>query len=142
MKLLNLFSKNKSSWLNETDELSLFANDIHSDTFFSEVEKLNDVNKKFQKGFNLLHLACEYHNLKLATRLLERNIHVDDKNKFGNTPLWIAVFNSKGRYELVDLLLSFNADPNSVNNAGNSPIKFAETIGDETLIRKLRDSAR
>nr|WP_223845645.1 ankyrin repeat domain-containing protein [Flavobacterium selenitireducens] len=126
--------------MNEVDELNLFENDLQNDIFLAEVEKLNDINKKFQKGFNLLHFACEYDCKKLANKLIERNINIEERNIFGNTPLWIAVFNSKGNYDLVDLLLFHNADPNSINKAGNSPLKFAETIGDEILIQKLKNA--
>jgi len=142
MGLFNYFKRrdteNGSLTLNDTDELNLFENDIHSDSFLSEVEKLVNVNKKFQKGLNLLHFACEFGNIKLATKLIERNIDIEEKNIYGNTPLWVAVFNSKGKYDMVDLLLSFNANPNSVNKAGNSPLKFAETLGDLALIQKLK----
>ncbi|RYY13195.1 MAG: ankyrin repeat domain-containing protein, partial [Chitinophagaceae bacterium] len=58
-------------------------------------------------------------------------------NIYGNTPLWIAVFNSKGKYEMVDLLLSYHANPHSLNDAGNTPLKFATTIDDKILIKKL-----
>ena len=61
-----------------------------------------------------------------------------EKNDFGNTPLWTAVFNANGNYELVELLLKHGANPNSVNNADNTPLKFAETIQDEELIKKLK----
>ena len=100
---------------------------------------MKDINKKYQKGLNLLHFACEYSNIKLAKELLERNINIEEKNIYGNTPLWTAVFNSKGKYEMVDLLLSYNANPNSINNADNTPLKFATTIDDKILINKLTE---
>lgn len=87
---------------------------------------------------NLLYFAAEYGELKLAAELLELRINVDEKNDFGNTPLWTAAFNAKGNYELVELLLRHGANPNSVNNTDNTPLKFAETIQDEELIKKLK----
>lgn len=143
MGLFN-FSKKKvgtesnTNGLNEAKELNLFEDNLDSLEFLKKVRNLKDIDKKFQKGLNLLHFAAEYGELKLATELLELGIKVDEKNDFGNTPLWTAVFNAKGNYELVELLLKHGANPNSVNNADNTPLKFAETIQDEKLIKKIK----
>lgn len=143
MRILSYFKKSKKTEekgtsLDEEKEINLFQHDIQSESFLQKVSDLTNVNKKYQKGFNLLHFACEYNNIKLAKELLERQINIEEKNIYGNTPLWIAVFNSNGKYEMVDLLLSYNANSNSVNNANNTPLKFAITIDDEILIQKLR----
>ena len=142
MKIFNYFKKREKeteskALLNKEDEINLFENEIHSEMFLQKVRELKNVNKKYQKGLNLLHFACQYNSIKLAKELLERKINIGQKDIYGNTPLWTAVFNVKGKYEMVDLLLSFNADPNSVNNAGNTPLKFAITIDDKVLIQKL-----
>jgi len=141
MKMFRYFKKSKTaakSSLEEEKQIDLFQNDIDSETFLQKVKELENVNKKYQKGFTLLHFACEYNNIKLAKELLERQINIEEKNIYGNTPLWIAVFNSNGNYDMVDLLLSYNANPNSVNNADNTPLKFAITIDDKILIQKLK----
>lgn len=141
MKIFNYFKKKETSIsLNEMEEINLFGNDIHSESFLEKVKELKEVNKKFQEGLNLLHFACEYTHVNLAKELIKRDINIEEKNDFGNTPLWFAVFNSRGNYELVDLLLLHNANPNSVNNANNTPLKFAETIGDTILINKLKEA--
>ena len=143
MGLFN-FSKKKAgvesetNGLNDEKELNLFQDSLESPEFLKKIKNLKDINKKFQKGLNLLHFAAEYGELKLATELLDLGIKVDEKNDFGNTPLWTAVFNANGNYELVELLLKHGANPNSVNNADNTPLKFAETIQDEELIKKLK----
>lgn len=145
MKIFNYFKKSDiktetKSLLDEEKEINLFENDIHSEMLLQKVRELKNVNKKYQKGFNLLHFACEYNNSQLAKELLERKINIEGKNIYGNTPLWTAVFNAKGKYEMVDLLLSFNANPNSVNNADNTPLKFAITLDDKILIQKLTEA--
>ena len=141
MKMFRYFKKSKTaakSSLEEEKQIDLFQNDIDSETFLQKVKELENVNEKYQKGFTLLHFACEYNNIKLAKELLERQINIEEKNIYGNTPLWIAVFNSNGNYDMVDLLLSYNANPNSINNADNTPLKFAITIDDKILIQKLK----
>jgi ankyrin repeat protein len=145
MKIFNYLKKREikteaKPLLDEEKEINLFENEIHSEIFLQKVRELKNVNKKYQKGFNLLHFACEYNNIKLAKELLERKINIEEKNIYGNTPLWTAVFNAKGKYEMVDLLLSFNANPNSVNNADNTPLKFAVTLDDKILIQKLTEA--
>ncbi|WP_316635707.1 ankyrin repeat domain-containing protein [uncultured Flavobacterium sp.] len=145
MKILNYFKKSeatteKKTSMNEEKEINLFENDIHSENFLQKVRELKNINKKYQKEFNLLHFACQYNNIQLAKELLERQINIEEKNIYGNTPLWIAVFNSNGNYEIVELLLSYNANPNSVNNVNNTPLKFAITIDDKILIQKLMET--
>ena len=144
MKIFDYFKKGKAKTeinplLDEDKEINLFENDIHSEFFLQKVREIKDINKKYQKGLNLLHFACEYNNIELAKELLERKINIEEKNIYGNTPLWTAVFNSNGKHEMVDLLLSYNANPNSINNANNTPLKFATTIDDKILINKLRE---
>jgi ankyrin repeat protein len=145
MKIFNYLKKREiktetKSLLDEEKEINLFENEIHSEMFLQKVRELKNVNKKYQKGLNLLHFACEYNNIQLAKELLERKINIEEKNIYGNTPLWTAVFNAKGKYEIVDLLLSFNANPNSINNADNTPLKFAITLDDKILIKKLTEA--
>ena len=144
MKMFDYFKKGKAKTemkplLDEEKEINLFENDIHSEIFLQKVREIKDIDKKYQKGVNLLHFACEYNNIELAKELLERNINIEEKNIYGSTPLWTAVFNSNGKYEMVDLLLSYNANPNSINNADNTPLKFATTIDDKILINKLTE---
>ena len=102
MKILNYFKKSeatteKKTSMNEEKEINLFENDIHSENFLQKVRELKNINKKYQKEFNLLHFACQYNNIQLAKELLERQINIEEKNIYGNTPLWIAVFNSNGK---------------------------------------------
>lgn len=146
MKILSNFKTGKvktqvKPLLDGENEINLFEDDIQSEIFLQKVRGLGDINKKYQKGFNLLHFACEHNNIQLAKELLERGINFEEKNIYGNTPLWTAVFNSKGKYEMVDLLLSYNANPNSINLSGNTPLKFAMTIDDKILINKLLGKA-
>jgi ankyrin repeat protein len=63
------------------------------------------------QGFTPLHLAAQEWHEDAARVLLDGGANVDPKNKFGNTPLFVAVFNSKGRGELISLLRDRGADP-------------------------------
>ncbi|MBN8671475.1 MAG: hypothetical protein J0L80_12360 [Chitinophagales bacterium] len=56
---------------------------------------------------------------------------------YGNNCLWTAVFNAKGKYEIVELYKKSGANVNSRNNAGRSPLDFAQQINDYKLIEVL-----
>ncbi|HZM82946.1 MAG TPA: ankyrin repeat domain-containing protein [Candidatus Limnocylindrales bacterium] len=49
-------------------------------------------------------------------------------NKFGNTPLFVAVFNSQGRGDLIQLLRGAGADPFKQNSSGQTPVGLARLI--------------
>ena len=67
--------------------------------------------------------------------LLEKGINVDKVDNFGNTSLWKATFEARGKnYDMIPLLLSYNANFNFKNNYGISPLDFAKEIGDKKLI--------
>ncbi|MFE4834486.1 ankyrin repeat domain-containing protein [Arthrobacter sp. NPDC056691] len=63
------------------------------------------------QGFTPLRLASQEHALAAAAALLNHGATVDPTNSFGNTPLFVAVFNSHGRAGMIDLLRSRGADP-------------------------------
>ena len=60
--------------------------------------------------------------------LLERGAIVDAPDKHGNTPLNRAVYNSKGRGEVIALLRAAGANATLNNRYGISPLSMALTI--------------
>ena len=49
------------------------------------------------------------------------------------------MFNARGDYELVKILIDSGAKPNLKNNAGKSPLDFAKTINNDQLTRLLQN---
>jgi uncharacterized protein len=80
------------------------------------------------EGFTALHFAAQNHSVAEARLLLEAGATVDQVNKFGNSPLFTAVFNSKGSGEMIVLLREWGADPFLVNNYGKTPLELARMI--------------
>lgn len=83
-----------------------------------------------REGFTALHFAAQNHSVTEARLLLEAGATVDQVNKCGNSPLITAVFNSKGRGEMILLLREWGADPFLANNYGRTPLELAGMIAD------------
>lgn len=97
-----------------------------------------DINHSDQNGKTPLHFSTAHNDFE-STKLLLGNKHIEiNKNdKYGNNPLWVAVFNARGYYDIVKLLKEYGADPNSRNNNNKSPLDFAKQIGDDEMIKIL-----
>lgn len=58
------------------------------------------------------------------------------RNKFGNTPLWVAVMSARdGDGAALTALLAAGADPDAANNSGNSPRDVANRVANYDLRR-------
>ena len=101
------------------------------------VEHGADVNARDAEGWTTLHFAAQEHHVEIASLLLERGAQVDAKDVFGSTPLWRAVYASKGRGELIRCLLSYGADRHLKNNHGVSPLDLARSIGNYPVAKFL-----
>ncbi len=86
-----------------------------------------------------LHLIALKKNKEMTQKLLEQNADLNAIDKFGNQPLWTAVFNARGDYRIVELFVSNGANSNNVNKAGRSPLDFAKQINDKVLIQILNN---
>ncbi len=90
-------------------------------------------------GFTPLHLAAQDFSVEAAEMLLKHGALVDPINQFGNTPLFVAVFNSRGKGAMIALLRRYGADPDKVNNHGRSPVGLARLIGNYDVARFFSD---
>jgi uncharacterized protein len=88
----------------------------------------DDPNLGDRRGFTPLHLAAQEGSVETARMLLDHGAEVDPVNIFGNTPLSVAVFNSRGRGDLIALLRERGADPFRANNYGQTPVGLARLI--------------
>ena len=81
-----------------------------------------------RRGYTPLHFAAGENHVEAAIALLDAGASVDARDAYGNTALWTATFNSRGRGELIRLLLARGADPDSANAAGATPRELASRI--------------
>ncbi len=82
-----------------------------------------------------LHFAAQEYRFAAAEILLQSGAEVDPKDDYGNTPLSRAVYESKGRGDMILLLLRCGAERSSMNNYGVSPQAFVRTIGNYDVAR-------
>ena len=80
-------------------------------------------------GYTALHYAAQNYDSAMANLLIESGAPIDAEDGHGNTPLARATFESRGRGDLISLLLSAGADKNHENKRGQSPAKLAALIG-------------
>lgn len=98
------------------------------------IKKSIDVNIQDYKGQSALHYISFYLDIDIANEIVSNTKNLNLADDFGNTALWYAVFNSRGIYNYVELLLEYEVDIYSENKAGRSPLDFARQIKDYELI--------
>jgi hypothetical protein len=74
-----------------------------------------------RQGFTPLHFAAQQRSLAAAEILLTAGAQADTANQYGNAPLAVAVMNSRGHGDLIQLLRRHDASPHHRNNAGQTP---------------------
>jgi uncharacterized protein len=88
-----------------------------------------------------LHFAAQGRHGDLSAVLLEAGAPVDAEDRYGNTPLWTAVFNSQGDGSAIKALRASGADPEHLNHNGASPVGLARTIANYDLAQFFTDVA-
>ena len=91
-------------------------------------------------GSTELHMAVSLGRTEQARTLLAQKVHVNAKDRNGQTPLHLAACALAG-WSSVDLLLAAGADLNAVDNAGRTPLLLAleSSTNDvpERMVRRL-----
>ena len=91
-------------------------------------ESGKDINKQDNNGWSALHFAAQKQSVIAVKTLLKCGANVELKDSYGNTPLFRAVFCSEGDGQIITLLLSHGANPDSENDHGVTPRSLASTI--------------
>ena len=108
---------------------------------FSEdlIKRGADVNLVDIRKLSPLYCAAQNNLPDMAKLLITNGAIIDLQNEHGNKALWDAVFNARGNYEIVKMLLESGADANHKNPSNLSPLDFAKRIGDKKLISLLEN---
>jgi uncharacterized protein len=98
-----------------------------------------DCNASDKAGFTPLHFAAQDYLEEIANLLIDHGAVVDARDEHGNTPLGKAVFNSRGRGEIIKLLRDHDADPRATNKHGVSPLSLSKTIANYPVAQFFDD---
>jgi ankyrin repeat protein len=98
-----------------------------------------DPNVSDKNGFTPLHFAAQEWHSEVAEVLISSVAVVDSVNMYGNTPLFVAVANSRGRGELIELLRRHGADPLRANTSGRTPVGFARLVANYDITQFFDD---
>src|SRR5689334_19281312 len=71
-----------------------------------------DPNIRDNRDWTALHFASQDYDLTSVRKLVEHGSNINAQDDFGNTPLWRATFNSRGRGDVIRFLLAHGADQN------------------------------
>ena len=92
-----------------------------------------DINAANIYGETLLHVAVDLYRPVIVQLLLEAGAAVDIQTRTGDTPLWRAVNNARGRGEIIKRLIDAGANPYRRNLKGASPIDVAREAGNQGM---------
>jgi uncharacterized protein len=90
-------------------------------------------------GWTPLHFAAQSQSVPIAEALLAAGGSVDPQDSHGNTPLSTAVYNSRGKGELIGLLRRHGAAPTRKNFHGVSALELSQTIANYDVAQFFRD---
>jgi ankyrin repeat protein len=99
----------------------------------------DDPNGADAQKFRPLHFAAQEQAVEAAKALLEAGADVDAVNEYGNTPLFVAVFNCRGDGRLINLLREHGADPHAANASGHTPVGLARRIANYPVAAFFED---
>jgi ankyrin repeat protein len=92
-----------------------------------------NVNVRDQRSWTALHFAAQVYDLISVGKLEAHGAEINARDDFGNTPIWRATLNSRGRGEVIQFLLEHGADENVKNQSGISAFDIAKSTSNYNI---------
>ncbi|POY34681.1 hypothetical protein C3K47_19055 [Solitalea longa] len=92
-----------------------------------------NLNHQDRTGYSSLHFTGQEKLPDLAKLLLSKGADPNIADLHGNPPLWTAIFNAKGDFEVVKHLLRSGANPDLVNKHSKTPRFMFLTLNNEDI---------
>ncbi|WIE69181.1 ankyrin repeat domain-containing protein [Curtobacterium sp. MCLR17_054] len=110
---------------------AIIADDAQAITrIASEGFEVSSASRANADALTPLHFAAQTGAVHAMRALLALGAEVDSPDRWGTTPLQLAVTNSGDRLDPVAVLLDAGADPCHVNDFGATPLSYARILGD------------
>ncbi len=87
-----------------------------------------DANFRDAKTWTALHFAVQNFDILAVEILVANGAEINAQDEFGNSVIWRAVFNSKGRGDVLIYLVRNGADVTLKNKSGTSALDLANRI--------------
>jgi ankyrin repeat protein len=92
------------------------------------IENKANINHQDKNGYCALHFVAQEKRLRAAEYLLSIGAKTELKDKYLNTPIWTAIFNSKNDLSILELLIKNKANLDNLNSSNKTPREMAEKI--------------
>ncbi len=106
--------------------------DALASRFLMQGADSDDVDKS---GWCALHFAAQNCSKTAVGKLLKAGAKLEQRDQYGNTPLWCATMSYYGHEEVISTLLAAGADPDAENKGGISPRSLANTIANHDTVK-------
>ena len=99
----------------------------------SMIEDVININFQDKNGYSYLHAATQSRSIEVIKKLLMKGANIDIRDKFGKTPLMVAISEYHPEYRndrtIIDLLIENGADIEAKTNSNIICKEFAKRKG-------------
>lgn len=125
----------------EEDIAIMLGNIEPIEHYFAEgVDANSQLTKGYAKGESWLNIAVKHQNKDLIELLLNRGAKINKKTgSFKLSPLHVASTGNRGqaRPDICEMLIAHGADISSQDTNGATPLHWAATVGNKTIVEIL-----
>ena len=129
---VNKLGRSKGEEMDKLGRDELFYKIIDVDVSALEMlDTVENINFQDSNGYSYLHAAVQSGSLEMIKKILNKGADINIKDKFGKTPLMVAISGYNGDNSIIRLLIENGADKETRANSNISCIQLAKMKGVE-----------